>query len=226
MLLRDVPFYERPREKALKYGVRSLSNQELLAIILRTGTKDESVLTLANNILYKLESISDMNELTIDELLTIKGIGEAKALEIKAAIEFGYRIIRDEQDHNQVSSPVAVFNLLKDEMRLLKQEHLYALYLNTKGRLIAKKMITKGTTNMTIIDDKEIIKWACKHSASAIIISHNHPSGDPTPSAEDLKATEKLIKSTNLVDIPLLDHIIIGNNFYSIRQNTNLFSNK
>lgn len=224
MLLRDVPFFERPREKALKYGLKSLSNQELLAIILRTGTKSESVLSLANSILYKLESISDMNDLTIDELLTIKGIGEAKAVEIKAAIEFGIRIIQDEQDHHQVLTPLAVYDLLKDEMRLLKQEHLYALYLNIKGRLISKKIITKGTTNMTIIDDKEIIKWACKHSASAIIISHNHPSGDPTPSQEDLRATEKLINSTRLIDIPLLDHIIIGNTFYSIRQKTNLFS--
>jgi DNA repair protein RadC len=226
VLLRDVPYFERPREKALKYGVKSLSNQELLAIILRTGTKSESVLTLANKILYKLESISDLNDLTLNELMSIKGIGIAKALEIKAAIEFGIRIIRDEQDHEQVLSPSAVYELLKDEMRLLKQEHLYALYLNIKGKLISKKVITKGTTNMTFIDDKEIIKWACKHSASAIIISHNHPSGDPTPSMEDLRATEKLIKSTRLVDIPLLDHIIIGKSYYSIRQKTSLFSHK
>lgn len=224
MLLKDVPAFERPREKALKNGVESLSNQELLAILIRTGTTSESVLNLAGSILYRLETISDLSEITLNELMEIKGIGPTKAVEIKAAIELGTRIIRNQNELHQVLTPSAVFKLLSDELRPLKQEHLYALYLNTKGKLISKKKITQGTSRMTLIDEKEIIKWACKYSASAMIICHNHPSGDPSPSEEDLKATEKMIRASKLVDIPLLDHIIIGHTYFSLREKTRLFS--
>lgn len=224
MMLKEVPIWERPREKALKEGIKSLSTTELLAIILRTGVKNTSVLTVSQQIITKLTNISDLNEITLDELMTIKGIGKTKAITILASIELGLRIVQSQSDTIFLNNPEAIFNYLKNEVRHLKQEQLIALYLNVKGALISRKTLFIGTINAIMTDSKEIFKWAYKHSASAIILVHNHPSGDPTPSLADQKMTENIIKQALSLGFIILDHIIIGKTYFSMKQKTNLFN--
>lgn len=222
-MLKEVPYTERPREKALKYGIQTLSNIELLAIILRTGSKDKNVLEVSQNLVYKIENISSIKDMTINELTTFKGIGSTKAITILASIELGMRIIRNENEIKTYTTPRQVFDYLYPKVRLLTKECLYALYLNTKGVLIKEVLITQGTINSALVDGKDIFKWALKLSATAIIIVHNHPSGDPTPSIQDLKSTERLVQMARVMEIIILDHIIIGDDFYSMKEESKIF---
>lgn len=222
-MLKEVPYTERPREKALKYGIQSLSNTEILAILLRTGSKDKNVLEVAQNLLYQMEHISSLKDMTIHELTNLKGIGSTKAITILAAIELGVRIIRNENEIKTYTHPRQVFDYLYPKVRLLTKECLYALYLNTKGALIREVLITQGTINSSLVDGKDIFKWALKLSATAIIIVHNHPSGDSTPSIQDLKSTEKLVQMAKVMDLVILDHIIIGDDFYSMKEESKIF---
>lgn len=222
-MLKEVPYAERPREKALKYGIQTLSNIELLAIIIRTGSKDKNVLEVAQNLVYKIENISTIKDMTINELTTFKGIGSTKAIAILASIELGMRIIRNENEIKTYTTPRQVFDYLYPKVRLLTKECLYALYLNTKGNLIKEVLITQGTINSALVDGKDIFKWALKLSASAIIIVHNHPSGDPTPSIQDLKSTERLVQMARVMEIIIIDHIIIGDDFYSMKEESKIF---
>lgn len=223
MLLKEIPVYERPREKALKYGLDSLSNNELIAIILRTGTKDENVLSLTNKLFKEVDRISDLKNLSISELTKIKGIGKTKAITLLSAIELGFRIINDELEDIKLTSAENVYEYLLPKVKGLKEEHLFALYLDAKGNLISCKLLTKGNINSTIIDGKLIFKWGYKLSATAIILSHNHPSLDPTPSIQDLKYTETIIKQAGIAGFIILDHIIIGNGYYSMKKESKLF---
>ena len=223
MILKEVPIWDRPREKALNEGIKSLSNVELIAILLRTGVKEESVLNLSQKLLAKLNQMNDLNEITVTELCSIKGIGPAKAITVLAGVELGLRIVKFVPEKVKLTTPQAVFNLLKDELKPLKQETLVALYLNVKGELIIKKTLFMGTVNLIVIDPKEIFKWAYKYSASAIIIVHHHPSGDPTPSHQDLQMTKVLLQQADALGFVIIDHIIIGERFYSMKQQTNLF---
>lgn len=222
-MLKEVPYAERPREKALKYGIQTLSNIELLAIILRTGSKDKNVLEVARNVIYKIENISSIKDMTINELTAFNGIGSTKAITILASIELGMRIIRNENEIKTYTTPRQVFDYLYPKVRLLTKECLYALYLNTKGNLIKEVLITQGTINSALVDGKDIFKWALKLSATAIIIVHNHPSGDPTPSIQDLKSTERLVQMARVMEIIILDHIIIGDDFYSMKEESKIF---
>lgn len=222
-MLKEVPYAERPREKALKYGIQTLSNIELLAIILRTGSKDKNVLEVAQNFIYKIQNISSIKDMTINELTTFKGIGSTKAISILASIELGMRIIRNENEIKTYTTPRQVFDYLYPKVRLLTKECLYALYLNTKGVLIKEVLITQGTINSALVDGKDIFKWALKLSATAIIVVHNHPSGDPTPSIQDLKSTERLVQMARVMEIIILDHIIIGDDFYSMKEESKIF---
>jgi len=224
MILKEVPVWDRPREKALNEGIKSLSNAELIAILLRTGVKEQSVLSLSQAILAKLNQMNDLSEITINELCSIKGIGPAKAITVLAGIELGLRILKFAPEKIKLNTPQRVFNLLKDELKPLKQETLIALYLNVKGELIIKKTLFVGTVNLIVIDAKEIFKWAYKHSASAIILVHNHPSGDPTPSQQDLQMTKVLLQQADALGFVIIDHIVIGDRFFSMKQQTNLFN--
>lgn len=223
MILKEIPIYERPREKAIKYGIDSLSNNELIAILLRTGSKDENVLNVATKIFKEVSSLKELTELSVNELIGIKGIGEAKAITVLAAIELGKRVISEEIEEVKLGSSESVYKFMLPLVKGLNEEHLYALYFNAKGSMISYKLLTKGNINSTIIDGRLVFKWAYKLSASAIILVHNHPSGDPTPSMQDLKYTETILKQSDLNGFILLDHIIIGNGYYSMKKSSKLF---
>lgn len=220
LMIRDYPTDERPRERFIKYGPESLSNQELLAIILRTGTKDESVIQLANRILTKFEGLRFLKEVTTDELMSIKGIGYAKAIQLLAAVEIGRRIaISNYPERYVIRSPKDGANYCMHEMRFLTQEHFVCLYLNTKNQVLHKKTVFIGSLNASIVHPREVFKEALKRSAASIICLHNHPSGDPNPSTEDIEVTRRLAEAGKIIGIELLDHIIIGENkFVSLKE--------
>ena len=223
MILKEIPIYERPRERALDVGVENLSTTELLAIILRTGSKKYSVLETANQILAKSSKIQNLNFLSLEELVEIDGIGITKAITILSAIELGKRINQIEKNDISFFNPIEIYNYMKNELQSLTEERSYALYLNTKGKLIEKKLLTIGTINQTLIDSKIIFKWAYKLSASAFVLIHNHPSKDSTPSKQDLQITREILKQSKTLGIFFIDHLIIGNDFYSMSQSTDIF---
>lgn len=218
-LIKEMPKEERPRERLITYGVKSLSNEELLAILLRTGRKELSVMELAKDVLYHLESLSDLKRMTVQELLQVNGIKEAKATTIIAAIELGKRLSElKTEKKTKITSALDVYHLLNHDVSHLMQEHFMCLYLNTKAEIIKKETIFIGTINQTLIHPREIYSHAIKISAAAMIFVHNHPTGDSSPSKADLSATELLMESSELMGIDLIDHIIIGNHeYYSIK---------
>lgn len=218
MLLKEIPDYEKPREKAKELGIERLSNVELLAILIRTGTKGKNVLETSKEILYKLENIKDLNTITLTELTSVKGIGNDKAITVLAAIEFGKRINEFKKSSISFAKAEDVFEYFKIKMNGLEQENLYVIYLNNKLNLLDIKLITTGTINTTLFDATTILKWALKLSSPAIILVHNHPSGDPTPSVADYKMTDLIIKQCELLNITVIDHIIIGETFHSMKR--------
>ena len=218
--MRDVHEADRPRERLIRQGSQSLSNQELLAILLRTGTKEESVLGLANRVLLSFEKLHALKHATIEEIVDIKGIGEAKAVQLLAAIELGRRLAQKEVDDRfTIRSPEDAANYLMPEMSALQQEHFVTLFLNTKNQVIHKKTIFIGSLNASIVHPREIFREAVKRSAAAIIISHNHPSGVPTPSPEDIDVTNRIFEAGHIIGVDLLDHVIIGDHqFVSMKE--------
>ena len=224
MIIKEIPIFERPREKVINQGVHYLSNTELLAILLRTGTKEENVLRISEKLLYKLTNINDLNDLTINELTSVKGIGPSKAVTVLAAVELGRRMTNLTKKDLSLTSSKQVYEYMKNYFLSVKEEHLYGIYLNAKGGLINTIELSKGTINSTLIDPDLIFKWYYKISSSAVILVHNHPSGDSTPSIPDLKKTDEVIKKAKLLDIRVLDHIIIGKDYYSMRENNKIFN--
>ncbi|MEW4284237.1 RadC family protein [Priestia koreensis] len=214
-LIKDFPQDERPRERLMLYGAKSLSNHELLGILLRTGTKEESVLQLSNRILQHFDGLKLLQDASIEEITHIKGIGTAKAVHIMAAIELGRRIgqLRSE-DRYVIRSPEDGANYLMEELRILSQEHFVCLYLNTKNQVLHKQTIFIGSLNSSIVHPREVFKEAFRRSAASIICVHNHPSGDPTPSREDIEVTKRLKECGRIIGIDLLDHLIIGDRKY------------
>lgn len=177
-MIRDYPPNERPRERLLREGKEKLTNQELLAIIIRSGTKRSSALQLAQKILQHFEGLHLLKDASVEELMEIKGIGEAKAIEICAAIELGRRVNSLQlNDRYKITSPEDVSQFVMDEMRFLTQEHFVALYLDTKNHVIHKKTVFIGSLNSSIVHPREVFKEALKRSAASIIVLHNHPSG-------------------------------------------------
>ncbi|KRQ88140.1 hypothetical protein ABG79_00310 [Caloramator mitchellensis] len=221
--IKDMPQSDRPRERLIKFGPEVLSNSELLAILLRTGTKDLSAINLASNIMHN-GGIDFLSNSTFEELSSIKGIGMAKAAQIKAAIELGKRMrgLRS-QEKVKISSPKDVFELIGQDMRFLKKEILRLILLNTKNYVIDIKDISVGSLNSSIVHPREVFNEAIRRSSSSIIICHNHPSGDPEPSSEDINITRRLYEVGKLVGIDLLDHIIIGDGCYISLKERNLF---
>jgi len=220
LMLRDVHLEDRPRERLIRQGAESLSNQELLAILLRTGTKEESVLVLANRVLTVFERLHHLKHATIEEMVAIKGIGEVKAIQLLAAIELGRRLAQKQNDEKfTIRSPQDAAAYLMPDMTSLNQEHFVVLFLNIKNQIIHRQTIFIGSLNASIVHPREIFREAVKRSAASIICAHNHPSGVPTPSAEDIDVTKRIEEAGYIMGIELIDHVIIGDHqFISLKE--------
>jgi DNA repair protein RadC len=218
--LREVPREERPRERMMQYGAGALSNAELLAILLRTGTYAESAIRLAQRILTESGSLRSLVDMSRDQLTEIKGIGNAKALQIQASIELGRRLARSKFDEAVIiRSPEDVAELMMEELRYLQKEHFVCLFLNTKNHVLAQETLSMGSLNASIVHPREVFRAAIKRSSASIVCVHNHPSGDPTPSPEDIQLTHRLSEAGAIVGIEILDHIIIGDQkFISLKE--------
>jgi len=219
MNLSNLPAEERPRERLVKLGPDALSLTELLAILLTTGTKDRSVLELAHDMIVRFGSLQSLLEASIEELMEVKGIGPAKAIQLKAA--FGIAL-KTTQKPFVAKDPIhtkEAYELVRHDLAGQKQEMLMVILKDVKGRLIALKKVSIGTLSNVLVHPREVFFPAVRHSASSLILAHNHPSGDPTPSKEDLEMTRHLIRSSRVMGIHLDDHLIIGaSSFVSLRE--------
>jgi len=218
--IKDLPVDERPRERLARAGEGALSTAELLAIILRTGLGGENVLSLATRIISKYNGLPGLARASFAELQAEKGLGKAKTAQIKAALELGRRmLLAAPEDRFAVRAPADVAQLLMAEMAHLEQEHFCVLFLDTRNRLLGSETVYVGSLNASHIRVGEIFRDAVKRNCAAIIAVHNHPSGDPTPSPEDVAVTRQLVEAGKLLDIELLDHLIIGQQrFVSLRE--------
>ncbi|WP_409297443.1 RadC family protein [Peribacillus sp. SCS-26] len=215
MLMKDFPLDERPRERFIQEGARALSVQELLALLLRTGAKNESVLQLSGRLIAHFDGLRLLADASLEEMVSLKGIGEAKAIQILAAVELGRRISNlCDDDRYVIRSPGDCADYCMNDMRFLTQEHFVCLYLNTKNQVLHKQTIFIGSLNASIVHPREVFKEAFRRSAASIICVHNHPSGDPSPSREDIEVTKRLCECGKIIGIDVLDHIIIGEKKY------------
>ncbi|WP_223068264.1 RadC family protein [Paenibacillus caui] len=219
-MLRDIPHEERPRERMMRYGAGALSHAELLAILLRTGTHQESAIHVAQRILSRAGGIRNLVDLSIDELMQIKGIGEAKAIQLLAGVEIGRRLARSSLGESPViRSPRDAAEVVMDQLRYLQKEHFVCLFLNTKNHLIGQETLSIGSLNASIVHPREVFRAAIKCSSASIVCAHNHPSGDPAPSPEDIHITKRLCEAGEIVGIDVLDHIIVGDGeFVSLKE--------
>jgi len=218
--IKEMPEDLRPRERMIKQGSGALSNAELLAILLRTGTKGQSALDMASQLLGHSKGLAFMAEAQLEDLAAYHGIGVAKACQIKAAVELGRRLSAASGGNKiQISSPRDAANILMDEMRYLDREHFRVINLNTKNHLLAVEEVSIGSLSASIVHPREVFKAAIRHSAAGIILAHNHPSGDPAPSGEDIDVTARLVKAGELLGIEVLDHLIFGQGeFVSLKE--------
>ena len=223
MRLKDLPVSERPREKLLKYGKENLSDSELLAIILKTGTRELSAVDLGVNLLKEIDDLANLRNLSYESLINVKGIGQAKAIELLAVCELCKRMYYNVStcDKERFSTPDIIYKNNKYLFDGVKQEHFYCLYLDSKSYLIERKLLFMGTVNKSVVHPREIFKEAYKLSASSIVCIHNHPSGDKTPSSEDIYLTRNLMEIGNMNGIPVVDHIIFtSDDYYSFYENS------
>lgn len=220
IMIKHVPKEDRPRERLIALGASHLSNQELLAILLGSGTKEESVMELSRRLLMHFEGLKLLGNATIEELTAIKGIGPAKGVMVLAAIELGKRLNQYQPSKTFIiRSPKDGADYVMEEMRVLNQEHFVVLFLSTKNQIIHKQTIFVGSLNASIVHPREIFREAVKRSAASIICVHNHPSGDPSPSQEDIHVTRRIVEAGKVMGIELLDHLIIGNHsFVSLKE--------
>ena len=209
-----------PRERLLQKGVEVLSDQELLAIVLRTGTKSESVLSMANRILKGMTSLADLSRLSLNELQEIPGIGRVKSIELKAMVELAKRIEKAELARSeQIMSSQQVARRMMLDIGDKPQEHLVAIYLDTQNRIIQQKTVFIGSVRRSIAEPREILHYACHLMATSLIVVHNHPSGEAYPSRNDIDFTQKIKRSCDDLGICLLDHLIVGKStYYSFRE--------
>ncbi|MFD2829699.1 RadC family protein [Corticicoccus populi] len=215
LMIKEMHSSDKPRERLMIYGPDKLTNQELLGIIINSGSKDASSLTLASRIIKDMKSIRELRDVTLQELMSVKGIGEAKAVTILSVIELAVRMHSHSlEEEVYIKSPEDVSNLLMEQMRYYQQEHFVVLFLSTKNMVIHQETMFKGSLNTSIVHPREIYKSAVKRSAAAIICVHNHPSGDPAPSKEDIEVTKRLVECGELIGVDFLDHIIIGSGRY------------
>ena len=232
--IKDLPKDERPRERLHKYGPESLRDSDLLAIILKSGFKGTTAIQLGEQILMAVEGdLKRMADHRSKQFEKIKGVGEAKAAQIVAALELGKRLARFHADRDKITSPADVADLMMSRMRYLQKEVVCVLCLDTKGgvttkglagdlsddmtwgkKLVSEGTVFEGTLNASVFHPREIFRFAIEESANSIILVHNHPSGDPQPSQEDIRATKQLIEAGNQIGIKVLDHIIIGDGIF------------
>jgi DNA repair protein RadC len=214
-LIRDMPTDERPRERLRLRGPSALSNAELLAILLRTGAAGENVLALSARLLARLNGLPGLAKVGFSELCAEKHVGEAKAAQLMAAIELGKRIISTQPEQRTIiRSPEDVYSLLFADMALLEQEHLRVVLLSSRNQVLSVSEVYKGNATSAVVRISEVFKEAVRDGCPAIIVVHNHPSGDPSPSAEDAALTRQLIEAGKLLGIDVLDHIVIARNGY------------
>jgi DNA repair protein RadC len=207
----DLASDERPRERLIKVGAAALSKAELLAILLRVGVAGMNSVQLAQHILDELDGLSGIQRASVSDMCKIHGLGEAKAAQIKAAIELGIRLAREESEaRGPLNSPAEAAVLVQLEMQALQQEHLNVILLDTRNRVIKIEPVYKGSLNMSLVRVGELFHAAIQHSAASLIMVHNHPSGDPTPSPEDMALTRAAVQAGKLLDIEVLDHLVIG----------------
>jgi len=213
---------DKPRERFIELGPKALTSSELLAIILRSGSKEKSVFELSNEVVASVDSISDLASISIDKLTAIKGIKEAKAISVLAAVELGRRVFskNEEVKKMKIINSNLAFELLKDDLMFQKQEIFTVIFLDYQKQFIKKMELFRGTINQSIVHPREIFKYALECSASFIIIAHNHPSDTLIPSKDDINFTKRIIELGKLMQISLIDHLIIGTNKYeSLRSN-------
>ena len=216
-MIKTLPLEENPREKALTYGIETLNNVELLALILRTGHKNESVIQLSQRLLTEIGGFVNLSTVTYADLIALKGIKQAKAIEILSIIEIAKRLKDVSSIEKPLLNPYDIFGRVHNQLMFLKQEHFLLLCLDNKNKVIKEKTIFIGSLNMSVVTPREVFKEAIAISSAKIVLVHNHPSGDALPSEEDLLMTEQFQKLGQMMSIEVIDHIVVGwNQFYSI----------
>ena len=217
--IRDLESSQRPRERLASLGATSLSNAELIAILLRTGIKGINAVQLGQKILMDCGGLAGVHRLSYTELCRMRGVGPAKAAQIKAAVELGNRFAASTPtEHPVIQSPEDAASLILYDMGALEQEHLNVMLLDTRNRMVKLVEVYRGSLNSSLIRVSEVFKEAVRANAAAIIVVHNHPSGDPTPSPEDISVTHAIVQAGKLLDIEVLDHIVVGKNkFISLK---------
>ena len=223
--IKDIPLQDRPCERLIEKGVESLSNEELLAIIFKTGTKGNSAKDLGSELLSKVENLKNLNDINLEFLKNFKGIGVSKACNLLAAIELGKRINTEVETLKSVklTSANLVYKYYKDKIGDKKQEYFYCIYLDNGKKIIGDKLLFIGTVNYSLVHPREIFKEAYLLGASALICVHNHPGGNPIPSKQDFEITNNLIEASKILGIKFLDHIIISkHNYYSFLENNDI----
>ena len=209
--IRELPADERPRERLIHYGADALSPTELLAILLRTGNEQRSATGLAEHLLSEFHGIRGVARATVTELASVHGIGPAKAAQIKAAIEFGRRLVAaSPEERPKVRSPRDIYDLLGPALRDEKREHFVAVLMDTKGGVMRQRTVSVGDLSSSLVHPREVFAEAIRYSAASIIVAHNHPSGDPTPSPEDAAVTRRLVEAGEILGIEVLDHVVLG----------------
>ena len=216
----ELPSNERPRERLLVYGANALSNAELLAIILRVGAPDQNVILVAQALLSRFGGLTGIAKATTVELTETRGVGTAKVAQLKAALELGRRLLIESPDERtQIRSPADAANLVMSDMSLLEQEHLRIMLLDTKNRVLETRTVYQGSLNTSLIRVGELFREAIRANCASLIVLHNHPSGDPTPSPEDVAVTRQIVEAGKLLDVEVLDHLIIGRErFVSLKE--------
>jgi DNA repair protein RadC len=218
--VRDLPKPERPRERLIKFGPEALSAQELLALIIGRGIPKKSVMNIAQELLAKFGNIRSISQASIEALSGIKGVGLAKAAQIKAAFELGRRQeLEPEQKDYDIKNPQSVVKAIRSSIKDKAKEHFKLILLDNRNKIISISTISIGTLNASLVHPREIFKEAIIHNSAPVVLAHNHPSGDPEPSEEDMKITERLVESGKILGIEVIDHIIIGKtNFSSFKE--------
>lgn len=222
--IKDLPDSERPIERGMELGFDSLSNSELMGIIIGTGSREKSAVALSNDIIKSIDSISELSNVTLEELCDVKGIGRSKGAKIIAAVSLGQRIYKsDIKTKLKITSPEDVYNAFTTEMSFLKREEFRVILLNTKNSVISTELISIGSLNSSIVHPREVFNKAIKKNSASVILIHNHPSGNPSPSKEDLVITRRLMNAGDIIGIKVIDHIIIGHGkFYSLKENDDM----
>jgi len=209
--IRDMPDHERPRERMAEKGADALSNAELMAILLRTGLKGRSALQVAADLLQKFDSLGNLARASLEDIRQVKGIGRDKAIALKAGFTLAKRMAEElRRESPTLDTPERVADLLREDNRFFDVEHLQILLLNARRRLIRIEKISQGTLDSILVHPREVFKFAISANAAAVVLAHNHPSGDPTPSEQDIKVTRDLIRAGQLLKIDVLDHVILG----------------